>query len=143
MRFIAPFALALLLVTPAVAEDCAPLAERVIQFQDTATNLVNLVQARPVDWRSVNPPADKRQDYANLRKATDAMLPALQRFVATGKPATQAIEDCKRYRAGLPAGQVAILRSALIASDALVPLLVRYLVAYDAATGGPASIETR
>ena len=137
MRLAISLLLVLVAMVPVAAAECRPLAQRFEVLQETTTGLIGLVQARPVDWRAVRIPQEKRADFATLRSATDAMLPALQRYVATGKNAVAVLDDCRRYDAATPAGQVSILQTAVIAADRLVPLLVRYLVAYDAALGVP------
>lgn len=139
MRLIVSFVLALVLATPALAADCRPLAERFLVLQETTTNLVELVKARPVDWPNVKVPAERKAAFASLKKATDAMLPMLQRYVETGKAAVPVVPDCQAAPMGLPAGQLVLLQRAVVVADGLVPLLVRYLVAYDAATAPNAS----
>lgn len=136
MRLLAPIALAAaLLATPAIAEDCRPYADRFMSVQDTMNGLMALVQARAV-WN--DEVTDKDQPaFATLKTAAASMLPTLQRYIETGKRAVPVVADCAKSPLDLPAGQFVILQSAVVTADSLVPLLVRYLVAYDAATGGP------
>lgn len=135
MRLIVPFVLAMLLATPVRAADCGPLADRFLILQETTANLMGLVQARPVDWKDLEIPAGGEAAYANLKTATDAMLPMLQRYIQTGRNAVPVVDDCRASRTNLPAGQFVLLQRAVLVADGLVPLLVRYLVAYDAAMG--------
>lgn len=117
---------------PAVA-DCRADSDAVLARGQLATELLELVDARRVDWATVVVTDATRPAYARLNDALQLVLPALTERLSAQRAAQVPIASCAIGAvAEFTPEQLAVLARSVSASRAMVPLLTEYLVSFDA-----------